>query len=145
MTVFELALRSMRQNVKHYYLYFFALIFSMSLFFVFTSLKYDQQVQNMLDSSVNITTAFQSAAVLLVIIIGIFTASSNSIFLRRRSREIGLYQLIGLSKGWIIRYLLIENIMLGLGALIAGVLCGGLVSRLFVLILMNLLNLDGLP
>ncbi|AIQ48500.1 cell division protein FtsX [Paenibacillus sp. FSL R7-0273] len=145
MTVFDLALRSMRQNVKHYYLYFFALIFSMSLFFVFSSLKYDQQVQNMLDSSVNITTAFQSAAVLLVVIIGIFAVSSNTIFLRRRSREIGLYQLIGLSKAWIIRYLLIENILLGLSALIAGILSGALVSRLFVLILMKLLNLDGLP
>ncbi|MEK3695652.1 FtsX-like permease family protein [Paenibacillus sp. FSL R10-2199] len=145
MTVFDLALRSMRQNVKHYYLYFFALIFSMSLFFVFASLKYDQQVQNMLDSSVNITTAFQSAAVLLVVIIGIFAVSSNSIFLRRRSREFGLYQLIGLSKGWIIRYLIIENILLGLGALLAGIISGALVSRLFVLILMKLLNLDGLP
>ncbi|WP_181429920.1 FtsX-like permease family protein, partial [Paenibacillus illinoisensis] len=123
----------------------FALIFSMSLFFIFASLKYDQQVQNMLDSSVNFTTAFQSAAVLLMVIIGVFAVSSNSIFLRRRSREFGLYQLIGLSKGWIIRYLLLENILLGLGALITGILCGALVSRLFVLILMNLLNLNGLP
>ncbi|MFD1910075.1 hypothetical protein ACFSQ7_48165 [Paenibacillus rhizoplanae] len=57
----------------------------------------------------------------------------------------GLYQLIGLSKGWIIRYLLIENILLGLGALLAGIISGALVSRLFVLILMKLLNLDGLP
>ncbi|MGD0032264.1 ABC transporter permease [Paenibacillus illinoisensis] len=145
MTVFELAFRSMRQNVKHYYLYFFALIFSMSLFFIFASLKYDQQVQNMLDSSVNFTTAFQSAAVLLMVIIGVFAVSSNSIFLRRRSREFGLYQLIGLSKGWIIRYLLLENILLGLGALITGIICGALVSRLFVLILMNLLDLNGLP
>lgn len=99
----------------------------------------------MLDSSVNFTTAFQSAAVLLMVIIGIFAVSSNSIFLRRRSREFGLYQLIGLSKGCIIRYLLLENILLGLGALITGIICGALVSRLFVLILMNLLNLNGLP
>ncbi|CAI6083784.1 Bacitracin export permease protein BceB [Paenibacillus sp. JJ-100] len=145
MRVFNLVFRSMRQNVKQYYLYFFAMIFSMSLFFIFSSLKYDQQVQNMLDSSTNFTTAFQFAAVLLMVIIGIFAISSNSIFLRRRSREFGLYQLIGLSKGWIIRYLLLENILLGLGALITGVICGALVSRLFVLILMNLLNLNGLP
>lgn len=145
MTVFELARRSMRQNIKHYYLYFFALIFSMSLFFVFASLKYDQQMQDMLDSSVSLASAFRAAAILLVVIIGIFTISSNSIFLKRRSREIGLYQLIGLSKGWIIRYLLIENILLGLGAFIAGIVSGALVSRLFVLILMKLLSLDGLP
>lgn len=145
LTVFELALRSMRQNVKHYYLYFFALIFSLSLFFVFASLQHDQQVQNMMEASVNFLAAFQSAAVLLIVIIGIFTVSSNRIFLRRRSREIGLYQLIGLSKGWVARYLVIENVLLGLGALIAGIICGALVSRLFVLILMNLLDLEGVP
>ncbi|MFS0868465.1 FtsX-like permease family protein [Paenibacillus xylanilyticus] len=145
MTVFDLALRSMRQNVKHYYLYFFALIFSLSLFFVFASLQHDQQVQAMMDSSDKFLVAFQSAAILLFVIIVIFTISSNQIFLRRRSREIGLYQLIGLSKGWVARYLVIENILLGFGALIAGIICGALVARLFVLILMKLLRLDGMP
>ncbi len=135
----------MRQNVKHYYLYFFALIFSMSLFFVFSSLQHDQQVQSMLQSSDRFLVAFQSAAILLIVIIIIFTISSNRIFLRRRSRELGLYQLIGLSKGWVARYLIIENVLLGLGALIAGIICGALVSRLFVLILMKLLRLNGLP
>lgn len=145
MTVIELALRSMRQNVKHYYLYFFALIFSMSLFFVFASLQHDQQVQSMLDSSDKFLVAFQSAALLLIVIIAIFAISSNRIFMRRRSREVGLYQLIGLSKGWVARYLIIENVLLGLGALLAGIICGALVSRLFVLILMKLLRLDGMP
>lgn len=145
LTVFKLALRSMRQNVKHYNLYFFALIFSMSLFFVFSSLQHDQQVQSMLESSDKFVAAFQSAAILLIVIILVFTISSNQIFLRRRSREVGLYQLIGLSKGWVARYLIIENVILGLGALFAGIICGALVSRLFVLILMHLLSLNGLP
>ena len=101
LTVFELALRSMRQNVKHYYLYFFALIFSMSLYFVFTSLQHDQAVQNMTHPSVDFSGGFQIAGVMLIVIIGIFIISANGIFLRRRSREIGLFQLIGLSKGWV--------------------------------------------
>ncbi|MBO0993098.1 ABC transporter permease [Bacillus sp. SD088] len=144
MTVFELALRSMRQNVKHYYLYFFALIFSMSLYFVFTSLQHDQAVQNMTHPSVDFSAGFQIAGVMLIVIVGIFTISANGIFLRRRSREIGLYQLIGLSKGWVARYLMIENILLGLGALLAAIICGALISRLFVLILLNLLGLEGI-
>lgn len=144
LTVFELALRSMRQNVKHYYLYFFALIFSMSLYFVFTSLQHDQAVQNMTLPSVDFSAGFQIAGVMLIVIVGIFTVSANGIFLRRRSREIGLYQLIGLSKGWVARYLMIENILLGLGALLAAIICGALISRLFVLILLNLLGLEGI-
>ncbi|SDM18245.1 ABC transporter permease [Sediminibacillus halophilus] len=144
LTVFELALRSMRQNVKHYYLYFFALIFSMSLYFVFTSLQHDQDVQNMTHPSVDFSAGFQIAGVMLIVIVGIFTVSANGIFLRRRSREIGLYQLIGLSKGWVARYLMIENILLGLGALLAAIICGALISRLFVLVLLNLLDLEGI-
>lgn len=144
LTVFELALRSMRQNVKHYYLYFFALIFSMSLYFVFTSLQHDQAVLNMTHPSVDFTAGFQIAGVMLIVIVGIFTVSANGIFLRRRSREIGLYQLVGLSKGWVARYLMIENILLGLGALLAAIICGALISRLFVLILLNLLGLEGI-
>ncbi|WP_234978340.1 FtsX-like permease family protein [Bacillus tuaregi] len=144
LTVFELALRSMRQNVKHYYLYFFALIFSMSLYFVFTSLQHDQAVQNMTHPSVNFFAGFQMAGFMLIVIVGIFTISANGIFLRRRSREIGLYQLIGLSKGWVARYLMIENILIGLGALLAAIICGTLISRLFVLILLNLLDLEGI-
>ncbi|WP_229683132.1 ABC transporter permease [Virgibacillus oceani] len=144
LTVFELALRSMRQNVKHYYLYFFALIFSMSLYFVFTSLQHDQAVQNMTHPSVDFSTGFQIAGVMLIVIVGIFTVSANGIFLRRRSREIGLYQLIGLTKGWVARYLMIENILLGLGALFAAIIFGALISRLFVLILLNLLGLEGI-
>ncbi|MBP1917046.1 bacitracin transport system permease protein [Lederbergia galactosidilyticus] len=141
LTVFELVLRSMRQNVKHYYLYFFALIFSMSLYFVFASLQHDQAVQNMTHTSF---AFFQIAGVMLIVIVAIFTVSANGIFLRRRSREIGLYRLIGLSKGWVVRYLMIENILLGFGALLAAIICGALVSRLFVLILLNLLGLEGI-
>lgn len=144
LTVFELALRSMRQNVKHYYLYFFALIFSMSLYFVFTSLQHDQAVQNMTHPSVDFSGGFQIAGVMLIVIIGIFTISANGIFLRRRSREIGLFQLIGLSKGWVARYLMIENILIGLGALLAAIICGTMISRVFVLILLNLLDLEGI-
>ncbi|RKQ32551.1 ABC transporter permease [Oceanobacillus halophilus] len=144
MTVFELALRSMRQNMKHYYLYFFALTFSMSLYFVFTSLQHDQAVQNMTHPSVDFSGGLQIAGVMLIVIIGIFTLSANGIFLRRRSREIGLFQLIGLSKGWVARYLMIENILIGLGALLAAIICGPIISRMFVLILLNLLDLEGI-
>jgi bacitracin transport system permease protein len=81
---------------------------------------------------------------MLIVIIGIFTISANGIFLRRRSREIGLFQLIGLSKGWVARYLMIENILIGLGALLAAIICGAMISRVFVLILLNLLDLEGI-
>ena len=60
----------------------------------------------------NMASAFKAAGILLLFIAGIFVVYANAIFLKRRSREIGLYQLIGLTKGTVARLLIIENALL---------------------------------
>ena len=88
--------------------------------------------------------AFKVAGILLLFIAGIFVVYANAIFLKRRSREIGLYQLIGLTKGTVARLLIIENYYyLSAGALIIGIGAGILVSRLFLLLLMKLIGFEG--
>ncbi|KPV55797.1 cell division protein FtsX, partial [Paenibacillus sp. A3] len=143
MTLFELVARSMRKNIKHYYLYFFALIFSTSLYFVFATLQHDSSIVRTSSSDVNFATSFQVAGILLLLIVAVFTVYANRIFLKRRSKEIGLYQLIGLTKKGVARLLIIENVLLGTGALLMGIGSGALVSRLFLLILMKLLGFEG--
>lgn len=143
LTLFDLVKRSMRKNLKHYYLYFFALIFSVVLYFVFATLKYDAAIIKRSGESASYASAFQVAGILLIIIAGIFIIYANAIFLRRRSREIGLYQLIGLTRGAVVRLLIIENILLSVGALVVGVATGLLVSRVFLLLLMKLIGHDG--
>lgn len=133
----------MRKNIKHYYLYFFALILSVVLYFVFATLQYDSAISSERSASMNMESAFKVAGVLLLFIAGIFVVYANAIFLKRRSREIGLYQLIGLTKGAVARLLIIENAILGVGALIIGIGAGMLVSRVFLLLLMKLIGFEG--
>ena len=139
MTLFDLAFRSMRKNIKHYYLYFFALIFSVVLYFVFATLQHDPAV---LAQNDQMSTAFLAAGILLIFIAGIFVVYANSIFLKRRSREIGLYQLIGLKKRVVARLLIFENFLLGIAALVLGIAVGMLVSRVFLLLLMKLIGYE---
>ncbi|WP_339252216.1 ABC transporter permease [Sporosarcina sp. FSL W8-0480] len=141
LTLFDLVIRSMRKNIKHYYLYFFALILSVVLYFVFATLQHDPSVVERSGGSMG--AAFKVAGILLLFIAGIFIVYANAIFLKRRSREIGLYQLIGLTKGSVSRLLIIENSLLGAGALAIGIGIGILVSRLFLLLLMKLIGFDG--
>lgn len=131
----------MRKNIKHYYLYFFALIFSVVLYFVFATLQHDPAVVE--QSGGKMGTAFKAAGILLLFIAGIFVVYANAIFLKRRSREIGLYQLIGLTKGAVARLLILENTLLSAGALAIGIGAGILVSRVFLLLLMKLVGFDG--
>ncbi|TSB47948.1 FtsX-like permease family protein [Alkalicoccobacillus porphyridii] len=138
----KLVLRSMRKNIKMYYLYFFAMIFSIGLYFIFSTLQNDQTVGKMVQASVNFSTALQIAGILLIFITIVFTLYATSIFIRRRSQEIGLYQLIGLSKAWVARVLILEHTILGLGALLIGTLVGALLSRLFLMLFLNLIGLE---
>jgi bacitracin transport system permease protein len=134
-------MRSMRKNIKMYYLYFFAMIFSISLYFILSTLQNDQTVMEMVQSSMNFSTAFQIAGILLILITIVFTMYATNIFIRRRSQEIGLYQLIGLSRAWVARVLILEHSILGLGALLIGTVVGTLLSRLFLLLLMSILGI----
>lgn len=143
MTLFELVVRSMRKNLKHYYLYFFALIFSMSLYFVFTTLQHDPSVVERAGMDSGFAYVFNVAGMLLLATVFAFAVYANSIFLKRRSREIGLYQLIGLSKMGTARFLIIENVLLSLGALLVAIGFGTLISRLFLLILLKVLAFEG--
>ena len=143
MTLFELVVRSMRKNLKHYYLYFFALIFSMSLYFVFATLQHNPSVIERAGMDSGFAYMFNVAGTLLLVTAIVFAVYANSIFLKRRSREIGLYQLIGLSRMGTARFLIIENVLLGLGALFVAIGFGALISRLFLLILLKLLAFEG--
>ncbi|MDW0110885.1 FtsX-like permease family protein [Sporosarcina aquimarina] len=143
LTLFDLVVRSMRKNLKHYYLYFFALILSVVLYFVFASLQHDASVLEQTDTSFKMASGFKAAGILLLFISGVFLLYANSIFLKRRGREVGLYQLIGLSKFTVTRMLVTENLLLGTGALAIGIGIGLLVSRVFLLLLMKLIGIDG--
>lgn len=144
MTLSRLVFRSMRKNVKHYYLYFFALIFSVTLCFSFTTLQNNPTVFEAIKKSGTATSGFKAATFVLYFIITFFVLYANHLFMKRRSKEIGLYQLIGMTKGLIVRIIALENIILFVLAVSTGMGFGYLSSRLFALILMKILEINTL-
>lgn len=144
MTLSHLIFRSMKKNVKHYYLYFFSLIFSVTLCFSFTTLQSNPTVVEALNESGTATAGFKSATYVLYFIVTFFILYANHLFMKRRSKEIGIYQLVGMTKGLIVRIIAIENIILFVLAVGLGMVTGFLSSRLFAMALMRLLEMDRL-
>ena len=136
----QLVYRSMLKNMKSYYLYFFSLIFSVTLYFSFKTLRYNDEVTNQLREGSSASMGFEVATYLLYFIILVFVLYANQIFMKRRSKEIGLYQLIGMSKGLIFRLIAVENMVLFGGAVLVGIGTGFLTSRLFAMILLKLIG-----
>lgn len=144
MSLSKLVFRSMKKNMKHYYLYFFALIFSVTLFFSFVTLQYNQDVLGAVNRSGMATAGFEAATYILYFVILFFVLYANHLFIKRRSKEIGLYQLIGMTKGLVVRLIAIENIVLFIGAVIIGIIVGFFSSRLFAMILLKVLEKEAL-
>lgn len=141
MNINYLIYRNLKKNIKNYYLYVFALIFSVGLYFAFVTLQYDPAMDEA-KGSVKGAAALGAASVLLVAIVAIFLLYANTIFIKRRSKEIGLFQLIGLTKAKIFRILSAENLILYFGSMVIGIFAGFAASRLILMILFKVTGVD---
>ncbi|WP_176343762.1 FtsX-like permease family protein [Priestia aryabhattai] len=143
MNINQLVFRNFKKNVKNYYLYVFALVFSAALYFAFVTLQYDPAL-DATKGSIKGGAAVRAASVLLVAIVSIFLLYANTIFIKRRSKEIGLFQLIGMTKTKIFRILTVENFMLYFASLIVGILIGFSFSKAVIMILFKITDTKGI-
>lgn len=141
MTINQLILRSFKKNIKNYYLYVFALIFSVSLYFAFVTLQYDPAMDEA-KGSIKGGASIRAASVLLVGIVTVFLVYANMIFIKRRSKEIGLFHLIGLTKRKIFRILGVENALLYFSSLGIGIFLGFSISKLIMMILLKITGVN---
>lgn len=137
-----LVFRTMLKNSQLYSLYFFALLFSSGLYFAFLTLADNPSVIKMNSESMKAGAVFEVASYLLVAIVFFFVLYANQLFLKRRSKEFGLYQLIGLSKPRIARMLFLENSVLWILAIAIGISCGFIFSRFFALLFLKVTHME---
>lgn len=141
MTINQLILRSFKKNIKNYYLYVFALIFSVSLYFAFVTLQYDPAM-DAAKGTIKGGASIRAASVLLVGIVTVFLVYANMIFIKRRSKEIGLFHLIGMTKRKIFRILGVENALLYFLSLGIGIFVGFSISKLIMMILLKITGVN---
>jgi len=137
MSINQLMLRNLKKNVKNYYLYVFALVFSVALYFAFVTLQYDPSMDEA-KGSVKGAAALKAGSILLIAIVAIFLLYANKLFMKRRSKEIGLFQLIGMTKTGIFRLMSAENFLLYYGSLLIGSFIGFSCSKLVMMILFKI-------
>ncbi|TFB19585.1 ABC transporter permease [Filobacillus milosensis] len=141
MSINQLIFRNLKKNLSNYYLYVFALIFSVAIYFAFVTLQYDPSMDAR-KGTVRGEAVVKVGSILLVAIVGIFLIYANNIFIKRRSSEIGLFQLIGMTKGRIIKILGIENFIIYFTSLALGILVGFSISKLIVMIVFKITGVE---
>ncbi len=142
MTLFDLALKNIRRNIKSYGLYIGSTIFSIIIYFTFAMLKHSDDISGLAETSKQMQAVMSASAFVLMIFVAIFILYSNSFFMKKRKKEVALYSLLGVRKRSIGFLLFFENIVIGLIALVIGVSLGFLLSQALLALLLKLMGLS---
>ena len=81
------------------------------------------------------------ANVVLLIFSVIFLFYINSFLIKRRKKELGIYNILGMGKGHLAKMLFIESIITTTVSIIGGILAGILFGKLVYLVLLKILHL----
>ncbi|MDN6672402.1 MAG: ABC transporter permease, partial [Staphylococcus equorum] len=137
----QIVIKNFRQNIRHYAMYIFSLIVSIVLYFSFVTLKYTESINNVNSMSI-IRKGSEVGSYFLFAIILVFLMYANQLFIKRRTREFALYQLIGLTRRNIMRILLIEQAAMFLITGLMGIIIGVFGSKILLMIVLKVLTID---
>lgn len=137
----SLAWKGMIQNGTVYYPYLGAGIFSVFTYFIFSSILHNDIIA-VLPKSAYAWIFLSIGRVLLGIILIPFLFYTNSFLMKRRKKEIGLYNILGLEKKHIGVMMFAETAVTYGLAVTAGMISGTVLSKFLFLLL---LRMTGLP
>jgi len=142
MTLFSLARKNIQRNLSNYFLYIASMVFSIVIYFTFVTLKYNDDLSALKQSSQQIKGLMSASSVVLLFFIVIFMAYSNSFFMKKRKKEVALYSLLGVRKQKIGLMLFFENLVIGLVSLVLGIVLGFFMSQGLLMILVKLMGYE---
>ena len=133
MMFFKLSLSNIKKSMHNYTIYFMTLIFGVAIFYTFNSidsqtamLQLSKTKSDMVQSIIELMSII---SVVVSIILGYLIVYANNFLIRRRKKEFGLYQTLGMSKRKIGMLLLIETIFIGIISLVVGLFIGIFLSQ----------------
>lgn len=126
----KLAVQNIRKNRKFYLPYSLASVGIIAMFYIIVFLASSRDISDMSES---LAVIMGMGVGIMAIFSFIFLFYTNSFLMKRRKKEIGLYNILGMEKRHIGRILFIENFIVWAVSLILGLLCGVLFSKLILL------------
>lgn len=134
----KLARRNARRSMRDYSVYLITVTIAFSLMYAFNMLIFSKEVSSMNELMSGLSIAIGFISVIVIGVIEWLVHYMNRFMLEKRSKELGTYMLLGISSRKISRMVLLENMIMGAAAFLAGLLVGTFIYEILLLIIMNL-------
>lgn len=138
----KLAIRNVMRLAKDYVVYFLTMTFVTALMFAFNSILFSEDVQGLFDIAGMMAAMVGIATFFIMWIIAWLIHYMVRFILEKRSREFGIYLLIGMQKKEIARLYVRENLVLGVGAFMLGIGIGMLLQQILMSILYGMIQMN---
>lgn len=136
----KLAFRNVKRSAKDYLVYFLTMTFVTAMMFAFNTVIFSADLQGRVSDVDMMQVLIILATVFVVIIIAWLINYMVRFMLQKRSREFGTYLLLGMRKRMIAHLYMRENIVLGAGAFLLGLVLGILLQQILLSILFGILQ-----
>ena len=137
----SMALKNLKNNFSFYALYLLSISFVITIFFAFTSFSMNKVMLEKISGDGRVETMCSTISIFLMAFVIFYMSYSNRFFLRRRTKELGIYALLGYRKSTVLSLLTAENLLSCFGAFAIGIFLGGLFHKAIVSGITKLLNL----
>ena len=137
----RLAKQNIRNNKSTYIPYMITCIFCIAMIYMMEFLRYCPTLDQAVRQADEVRMIVFTGEIVVEIFCIIFLIYSNSFLMKRRQKEIGLYNILGLERNHIGIVMFLETIITSIGSLAGGIAAGIIGSKLALLLLLKLLHI----
>ena len=133
----KLAVTNIKNNGKTYVPFMLTAVLTVMMYYMMDTLARNDSIGNR-----NVTTVLFLTIPVMTLFSLIFLFYTNSFLIRRRKKEIAVYNILGMGKGHIGRMLTVETLIIWAVSLVLGILGGMVFGKLMHLLLLRILQYD---
>ena len=135
----KLAVQNISRNKQFYLPFILTCIATTALFYIMCFLTFNQGTANM-PGTEYLSFILSLGCIVIGLFSVIFLFYTNSFLMKRRQKELGLYNILGMGKGNIASVLFFETLFVAVITLVFGLAIGILLSKLTLLLLCKLIG-----
>lgn len=141
---FKLAFQNIKNNRKFYIPYLIAGMFTSMMCYILFYLLRDDTLNDSYDgSTLEVLRQFMTIGIVITAIFSVIVVFyTNSFLIKRRKRELGLYNILGMQKRNLAWIQVIETVAIAIVSVLGGVLLGMLFAKLTLLLLCKITGFD---
>lgn len=136
----RLAAENIRRNGKTYIPYIITCVLTVAMFYIISSLSLNPGIESMGRGGSVMPVVLQLGSVVTGIFAVIFLFYTNSFLMKRRKKEFGLYNILGMGKRHIAKVVSLETVYVAIISLILGMIVGIALDKLLYMLILKIMD-----